>query len=178
MEKTHRIPVHHVGAQRARPASLGTIMLLCLFCPFAKSDAGCTAQRRLLALRGGAASEAVRAGSPSARGGGAGGGSSPPTAGGCAAGGGGQQDTVDDVLSGFDRETFDAVMKRRFFFAPSFQIHGGTAGIYDYGPPGCAVKDSIVRAWREHFVLEEGMLEVDSAILTPEPVLKASGHVS
>lgn len=29
------------------------------------------------------------------------------------------------LLEGFDREAFDTVMKRRFFFAPSFQIHGG-----------------------------------------------------
>lgn len=35
----------------------------------------------------------------------------------------------------------------------------------------------MITAWREHFVLEEGMLEVDCSVLTPEPVLRASGHV-
>lgn len=90
----------------------------------------------------------------------------------CGGGRGGGQ-----LLEGFDRESFETVMKRRFFFAPSFQIHGGTAGLYDYGPPGCAVKQNIIQAWREHFVLEEGMLEVDCSVLTPEPVLRASGHV-
>jgi len=31
--------------------------------------------------------------------------------------------------------------------------------------------------WRRHFVLEEDMLEVDCTMLTPEEVLKTSGHV-
>tara|TARA_R110002060_G_scaffold6468_3_gene9798 strand:+ start:531 stop:995 length:465 start_codon:yes stop_codon:yes gene_type:complete len=31
--------------------------------------------------------------------------------------------------------------------------------------------------WRKHFVLEEDMLEVDCPALTPEQVLKTSGHV-
>jgi len=31
--------------------------------------------------------------------------------------------------------------------------------------------------WREWFVLEEDMLEVNTTCITPETVLKASGHV-
>ncbi|KAJ1346947.1 Glycine--tRNA ligase [Parelaphostrongylus tenuis] len=42
---------------------------------------------------------------------------------------------------------------------------------------GCALKANMLHEWRKHFVLEEGMLEVDCTSLTPEPVLKASGHV-
>ena len=30
----------------------------------------------------------------------------------------------------------------------------------------------IFQEWRKHFILEEGMLEVDCTSLTPEPVLK------
>ena len=48
----------------------------------------------------------------------------------------------------------------------------GVAGLYDYGPMGCAMKSNLLSLWRQHFVLEEGMLEIDSCILTPEPVLK------
>lgn len=33
------------------------------------------------------------------------------------------------------------------------------------------------QAWRQHFVLEEGMLELECPAVTPEIVLKASGHV-
>lgn len=36
---------------------------------------------------------------------------------------------------------------------------------------------STVQAWRQHFILEENMLEVECPAVTPEAVLKASGHV-
>ena len=68
-------------------------------------------------------------------------------------------------------------LERRLFYLPSFKIYGAVAGFYDYGPPGCAVKSNITQAWRAHFVLEEGMLEVECPAVTPEAVLKASGHV-
>ncbi len=61
--------------------------------------------------------------------------------------------------------------------APSFSIYGGIAGLYDYGPPGCAVKTQVEKLWREHFVLEEDMLEISGTCLTPRIVLKTSGHV-
>lgn len=35
----------------------------------------------------------------------------------------------------------------------------------------------MTQAWRNHFVLEENMLEVECPAVTPEIVLKASGHV-
>ncbi|KAL5717142.1 glycine--tRNA ligase [Ranunculus cassubicifolius] len=80
-----------------------------------------------------------------------------------------------------NRETFrQAVvntLERRLFYIPSFKIYGGVAGLYDYGPPGCAVKSNVLAFWRQHFVLEENMLEVDCPCVTPEVVLKASGHV-
>lgn len=77
----------------------------------------------------------------------------------------------------FTREALDSVLKRRFFFAPAFEIYGGVSGLYDYGPPGCAFQANVVDVWRKHFVLEEDMLEVDTTMLTPHEVLKTSGHV-
>jgi glycyl-tRNA synthetase len=53
----------------------------------------------------------------------------------------------------------------------------GVAGLYDYGPPGCALQANVLDIWRKHFVLEEDMLEVDCSIMTPAEVLKTSGHV-
>ncbi len=35
------------------------------------------------------------------------------------------------------------------------------AGFYDFGPPGCAIKGNFTQLWRQHFVLEESMLEVE-----------------
>ncbi|KMS95668.1 hypothetical protein BVRB_006030 [Beta vulgaris subsp. vulgaris] len=75
------------------------------------------------------------------------------------------------------RQSVLNTLERKLFFVPSFKIYGGVAGLYDYGPPGCAVKQNVLAFWRQHFVLEENMLEVDCPCVTPEVVLKASGHV-
>ncbi|RMZ78971.1 hypothetical protein DV737_g3639, partial [Chaetothyriales sp. CBS 132003] len=76
-----------------------------------------------------------------------------------------------------DRATLDSLLRRRLFYTPSFDIYGGERGLYDYGPPGCALQANVVDLWRKHFVLEEDMLELDCTMLTPEAVLKTSGHV-
>ena len=77
----------------------------------------------------------------------------------------------------FDRAQMESLMRRRLFYTPSFEIYGGVSGLYDYGPPGCALQANLIDAWRKHFVLEEDMLEVDCTMLTPYEVLKTSGHV-
>ncbi|PAV82277.1 hypothetical protein WR25_03174, partial [Diploscapter pachys] len=77
----------------------------------------------------------------------------------------------------FDRAKLDDLLKRRFFFEPSFAIYGPQTGLYDFGPMGAALKANLVQEWRKHFILEDQMLEVDCSCLTPEPVLKASGHL-
>lgn len=102
-----------------------------------------------------------------------------------------------------DRSMLEGLVKRRFFYGPSFSIYGGMeclpilvahafiqcffprvltvctgiAGLYDFGPMGCSMKANMLNLWRQHFVLEESMLEVDCTILTPEKVLRVSGHV-
>jgi len=77
-----------------------------------------------------------------------------------------------------DRQIFDSLLRRRLFYTPSFEIYGrGTAGLFDYGPPGCALQANIIDTWRKHFVLEEDMLEVDCPAITPAEILKTSGHV-
>jgi glycyl-tRNA synthetase len=76
-----------------------------------------------------------------------------------------------------DRAMLDTILRRRLFYTPAFEIYGGVSGLYDYGPPGCALQANIIDLWRKHFVLEEDMLEVDCTILTPHEVLKTSGHV-
>ena len=77
----------------------------------------------------------------------------------------------------YKREELENVLLRRFFIVPSFEIYGGIAGLYDFGPPGCAVKINIEQYWRKHFILEENMLELGCSNLTPYSVLKSSGHV-
>lgn len=79
--------------------------------------------------------------------------------------------------SKFDRTKMEDTLKRRFFYDQSFAIYGGVTGQFDFGPMGCGMKANLLAAWRKFFILEERMLEVDCTVLTPEPVLAASGHV-
>jgi glycyl-tRNA synthetase len=72
---------------------------------------------------------------------------------------------------------FELALKRSFFF-PSNEPYGGIAGFYEYGPVGVLVKHKIENLWREMFIKNEGFHEVETSIITPEPVLVASGHVS
>ncbi|KAJ6551809.1 hypothetical protein B0H19DRAFT_1158993 [Mycena capillaripes] len=86
--------------------------------------------------------------------------------------------TVNKTAHAFDKTRLDALLNRRFFYAPAFEIYGGVAGLYDYGPPGSSLQANILAEWRRHFIIEESMLEVDTTIMTPAPVFEASGHVA
>lgn len=77
----------------------------------------------------------------------------------------------------FDRAKCEDLLKRRFFYTPSFEIYGGVAGLYDFGPLGCGMENNMMEIWRSHFVIEEHLMEVRCSQLTPHQVFKASGHV-
>jgi glycyl-tRNA synthetase len=87
----------------------------------------------------------------------------------------------------FKQELLNSLLRQRFFYTPAFEIYtklqdheskGAAQGLYDFGPPGCALQTNIVALWRKHFILEEDMLEVDCTMLTPAEVFKTSGHVA
>lgn len=80
-------------------------------------------------------------------------------------------------MSLVEQVLLEDLCKRRFFFTPSFSIYGGVAGLYDLGPPGCAMKANMEGLWRQHFIIYDSMFEVSCTCLTPEQVLKTSGHV-
>lgn len=75
------------------------------------------------------------------------------------------------------RANLEDLLKRRFYIMQSFGIYGGKAGFFDFGPPGCAIKANVEKLWREHFVIEDDILEINCTNITPEEVLVASGHV-
>ena len=76
-----------------------------------------------------------------------------------------------------NRKAFDELILRKMYVVPSFEIHNGPAGLFDYGPPACALKANVLLLWRQHFALEENMLEMECTNLTPSSVLETSGHV-
>jgi len=55
----------------------------------------------------------------------------------------------------------------------------GLPGFIDYGPIGAQIKSNIVDLWKKIFVESHPDLVylVETPIITPEQVFKASGHV-
>ena len=78
------------------------------------------------------------------------------------------------------QDIYDKIMmmaKRRGFIYPSFEIYGGIAGFYDYGPLGSQLKNNIENLWRSYYLLKDNCIEIITPTITLYEVLKASGHV-
>lgn len=69
------------------------------------------------------------------------------------------------------------ISTKRGFLWPSFEIYSGVSGFTDYGPLGAILKNNIMQVWRKQYIAGEGFFEIESPTVTPEEVLKASGHV-
>lgn len=75
-------------------------------------------------------------------------------------------------------EEIVSLCKRRGFIYPGSEIYGGLAGTFDYGPLGALLKRRIEQRWWHRFVEgREDMYGLDSSIIMPEAVWKASGHL-
>ena len=71
-----------------------------------------------------------------------------------------------------------ALAKRRGFVFQSGEIYGGSRSAWDYGPLGTELKENIKAEWWQTFVRGRGdMVGLDSAIILPQAVWHASGHV-
>ncbi len=76
-------------------------------------------------------------------------------------------------------DTIVALSKRRGFVYQSADIYGGLNGVYDFGHLGSLMLDNIRAAWK-HSVKAQPygpVMMLEGALLAPEAVWKASGHV-
>ena len=75
-------------------------------------------------------------------------------------------------------EEFNKLVKNRGFYWLSYEIYGGVAGFYDFGPLGTMLKNNIMELWRRMFIHDQRhlVIEIETPIITPRIVLKASGH--
>ena len=89
------------------------------------------------------------------------------------------QDKENELVAkeDFPRAKMEDTLKRRFVYGQSFELYGGVSGLFDFGPVGCMLKNNMISAWRQHFIINEQMLEIGCTMLTPQSVLKTSGHV-
>ncbi|MDH5689107.1 MAG: glycine--tRNA ligase [Candidatus Bathyarchaeota archaeon] len=80
-----------------------------------------------------------------------------------------------------EKSRFDRIGElaiRRGFYFPAAEIYpDASAGFWDYGPLGSALKRRIIDVWRQMIVKRDGMLEIDGAQILPESVFEASGHL-
>ncbi len=71
-----------------------------------------------------------------------------------------------------------SLAKRRGFVFPSGEIYGGTRSAWDYGPLGVELKENIRRQWWRAMVqTRDDVVGIDSSVILPTPVWRASGHV-
>ncbi len=75
-------------------------------------------------------------------------------------------------------EKIITLAKRRGYIYPSFEIYGGVAGFYDYGPLGSQLKNNIENIWRNYYLLTDFCFEISTPTITLFEVLQASGHVN
>lgn len=77
-----------------------------------------------------------------------------------------------------DRFTLiNELARRRGFFWQAYEIYGGVSGFATYGSLGARLKQNIENKLREVFVKKLRILEIESPVITPEIVFRASGHV-
>jgi len=78
-------------------------------------------------------------------------------------------------------KTFDSVAEiaaSRGFFWPTAEIYPDKlAGFFEYGPNGLALKNNILKIWREELIEKEDIIEIDGCQILPKSVFQASGHL-
>ncbi|WP_024793245.1 glycine--tRNA ligase [Tomitella biformata] len=81
----------------------------------------------------------------------------------------GKSNRIDSVVN---------LAKRRGLVFPCGEIYGGTRSAWDYGPLGVELKDNIKRQWwRSMITSREDTVGLDSSVILPRDVWKASGHL-
>jgi len=74
-------------------------------------------------------------------------------------------------------EIISEMAKRRGYFWPSYEIYGGAAGFYTFGPLGSMLKRKIEDKFRKFFTRQLNIIEIESSVITPGKIFEASGHV-
>ena len=78
-----------------------------------------------------------------------------------------------------DLNTIVSFAKRRGFIYPSSEIYGGFSAVYDYGPYGVELVNSLKKEWWKYMVqLRDDIVGLDSSIFMSPKIWEASGHVS
>ncbi|MDO8537484.1 MAG: glycine--tRNA ligase [archaeon] len=75
-------------------------------------------------------------------------------------------------------ELNELILRKSFFF-PAGEIYSSAlSGFFDFGPVGVNIRKNLVDFWRKELVQKEDFVEIDGAIILPEEVFIASGHLA
>ncbi len=75
------------------------------------------------------------------------------------------------------QQKLKAILNKNQFIVPSFSEYGGFSGFHDYGILGTKLKNNFLREWRDMFLHNENIDEIETPIVMPYEILKTSGHV-
>lgn len=87
--------------------------------------------------------------------------------------------TLGEQVSGMEHmNKLVTLCKRRGFVFANAEVYSGLSGFWDYGPLGVELKRNIERFWWDYMVRRrDNVVGLDSALIGPEAVWVASGHV-
>jgi len=75
-------------------------------------------------------------------------------------------------------EQLKKLINEKIIYFPASEIYDAApAGFFDYGPYGEAIRRKVVDFWRKELVQKEGGFEIFGAIIMPQEVFRASGHL-
>ncbi|MCH8906448.1 MAG: glycine--tRNA ligase [Candidatus Heimdallarchaeota archaeon] len=76
------------------------------------------------------------------------------------------------------QETIIEVCLKRGIVFPTAEIYGGSAGFFELGPVGEALRQNMIDLWRDTFIKsEDNVYEISGSTILPEKVFEASGHL-
>lgn len=87
--------------------------------------------------------------------------------------------TLGEQVAGMEQmDKLVTLCKRRGFVFANAEVYSGLAGFWDYGPLGVELKRNIQRFWWDYMVRRrDNVVGLDAALIGPEAVWEASGHV-
>jgi len=86
----------------------------------------------------------------------------------------GKMETMENLMN-----KIISLCKRKGFVFPSSEIYGGFGSGYDYGPLGVELKNNIKKLWWQEMTRkQDSIVGLDAAILMPEKIWEASGHLN
>lgn len=65
----------------------------------------------------------------------------------------------------------------KHFIVSSCALYGGNSGFQDYSINGIMLKNNLIQHWKNYFINNVDIYEIETSTILPHAVLKASGHV-